>query len=689
MGTIFFKQKTLKLISLVYIFCIPIYGQNNNLTEEEDSIKTSLGHQKLDEITVQAPISITSFLKWPGSYSKLDALKIEQGNSFNLYEQLNKVPGVNMQQGTLSTNRITIRGIGSRTPYHTSRIKAYWGDIPLTDGDGATSIEDIGLNDIANIHIIKGASSSLYGAGMGGAILIDPFLDDSLLNLTTIKSEVASFNAFSNHANVNWKCEKSGNYSIVGGVINSKGYRENSNYNRYNVTFKGKQRLGNNYLKFLYNYTHLNGEIPSSLNKTDFKRNPQKAAFTWKNIGGYEESWRNILGLSWISTLGNMGINSLTVFGKQGNIDELRPFNRLKEGRISIGLREKLTYTAGDLHVDVGTELMLEDNNASYYTVEENNVGKLINRVSYKRSYYNIFALAEYTFSNNWLIQGSLNINRTKYEVDDDNTKESYNYPWIASPRLGVNYKNGSTNLFAAVGHGFSVPSTEESQMPDGSFNMDIKPEEGWNYEVGARYQSINNGWNADVTFYLMRMKNLLVTERDEIDQFYGKNAGKTSHLGLELTINGNVYQQSEKRKVDMSVNYFTSQNKFVSFVDDGNDYKSNFLPGIPSEILSTDILIWIKPIKAIFNYKSFGSQFLNDSNTKRYSSYHKISAKLELYNKWRKTRVKFYIGIDNIFDINYASMIVVNAKAFGDSQPRYYYPGLPFNVFGGVQMSL
>jgi iron complex outermembrane receptor protein len=30
--------------------------------------------------------------------------------------------------------------------------------------------------------------------------------------------------------------------------------------------------------------------------------------------------------------------------------------------------------------------------------------------------------------------------------------------------------------------------------------------------------------------------------------------------------------------------------------------------------------------------------------------------------------------------------MMIVNAKGFGGSEPRYYYPGLPRNFFMGLQ---
>ncbi len=42
------------------------------------------------------------------------------------------------------------------------------------------------------------------------------------------------------------------------------------------------------------------------------------------------------------------------------------------------------------------------------------------------------------------------------------------------------------------------------------------------------------------------------------------------------------------------------------------------------------------------------------------------------------------FIGCNNIFNIHYASMVLINASSFGNNKPRYYYPALPTYVYGG-----
>jgi iron complex outermembrane receptor protein len=70
----------------------------------------------------------------------------------------------------LNTNRISIRGIGSRAQYGTQKIKAYYEGIPLTTAEGSSTIEDIDMETIGSIEIIKGPNSTSFGSGLGGVI---------------------------------------------------------------------------------------------------------------------------------------------------------------------------------------------------------------------------------------------------------------------------------------------------------------------------------------------------------------------------------------------------------------------------------------------------------------------------------------------------------------------------------------
>ena len=101
-----------------------------------------------------------------------DLQRAEVGLSLD--EALRALPGVtvnnryNLSQG----DRITIRGIGSRTPFGVRGIKIILDGIPLTMPDGQSQLNNLDLGSAGKIEIIRGPSSSLYGNAAGGLINI-------------------------------------------------------------------------------------------------------------------------------------------------------------------------------------------------------------------------------------------------------------------------------------------------------------------------------------------------------------------------------------------------------------------------------------------------------------------------------------------------------------------------------------
>lgn len=152
------------------IFPFILWSQN---ASEIQTDTTSLSGE-INEVTITAFRSPYNLFNTPAPVNLITTSQLESGSSLTPIEALNQVPGVLMHHGTFNTNRLTIRGIGSRTPYSTNKIKAYFGEIPLTSGDGETTLEDLENSTIKRVEIIKGPSSSLYGAGLAGVILFHP-----------------------------------------------------------------------------------------------------------------------------------------------------------------------------------------------------------------------------------------------------------------------------------------------------------------------------------------------------------------------------------------------------------------------------------------------------------------------------------------------------------------------------------
>ena len=187
----------------------------------EINVNTSQKPQKLKNIP--SSISIISQNEIKRNYDIGFSSILEQ-NFWNLY----------MHSGALNTNRITIRGIGARNPYGTSKIRCFYEDIPITNGDGESNIDVFELSSISNIEIIKGPNSSVYGSGLGGAIRLNP--KKGLLNEKKIETSllIGSFGLIKEVVNANIGYNKN-SLNVSFSNTERKGYRDNNEYNRKSI----------------------------------------------------------------------------------------------------------------------------------------------------------------------------------------------------------------------------------------------------------------------------------------------------------------------------------------------------------------------------------------------------------------------------------------------------------------------
>ena len=77
------------------------------------------------------------------------------------------------------------------------------------------------------------------------------------------------------------------------------------------------------------------------------------------------------------------------------------------------------------------------------------------------------------------------------------------------------------------------------------------------------------------------------------------------------------------------------------------------------------------------------GRQYLADDNAETYRAYQTLGGNIS-YSRDITDIFGFSItlGINNILNQHYASMLLINAPSFGGNPPRYYYPGMPRNFY-------
>ena len=691
-------NKNFPFVSVLFLilFCFePIFGQIQKDTTA------------LSEIILEASPIKTTLQNTAASVSFITKKDINKSDGVILTSVLNKIPGVSMQQGALNTNRITIRGIGARTQYGTAKIKSYFENIPLTSGEGETAIEEIDMESIGSIEIIKGPNSTSFGSGLGGVIHLFP--QQTTLQESFVKSATTygSFGLIKQNLSAGYSNAKSNLFSSFTHLQND-GFRINSAYDRKTFNLHGKQKIntkGN--LSFLGIFTRLKAFIPSSINETDFNNNPEKAAANWAAAKGNESYDKLLMGIGYNHLFSEKWSFKTSVFLNIKKANEARPFDILNEKTNSLGFRSTVNYKSTlfslPFEASLGTEILAEKYQFSLFENlyasqpgQGSKAGNQFSAINQNRDYINYFLQMEFQLLQNLYLESGLALNTTNYSLQDvfqNNAlpqKSSHTFGAVWSPRLGLSYKIADgKNIYTSISNGFSVPSVAESMTPEGEINTNLKPEMGWNYELGFKGSWLNTKLYTELVLYSTQISNLLVARRTTDDRYVGINAGESSHIGIEFSLNYLLLKTSSwqiKPYFSGTINTY----KFNHFIDGDSDYSGNALTGVPDTQWNLGIdLSTEKGFSFNTSFSSVGKIPMNDQNSKYTDAYSLLDVKATYRFKMLKIlKTELSFGINNALDKLYAANILPNALGFGNSLPRYYYPGNPRNYYGGISVS-
>ncbi|MEP2278241.1 TonB-dependent receptor [Maribacter sp.] len=684
---------------LFVLFTLNFFAQN---TIKKDSVTQLNEVIVVDTLTAKNAIGIIPS-------QTIGATTFANYSPVDFISSINQVSGLYALSGSLNTNRITIRGVGSRTLYGTDKLRLYYNNIPITNGTGSSTIEAFDLENLTSIEVIKGPKGTGFGTNLGGAIILNTNQKSEQPTKFTNNTTIGSYGLFKNSLGFTHSQEDF-YMTFQYGHMEIDGYRENNRFERdgflLNTIFKlsEKSEVG-----LLVNHIDYSAQIASSISQEDFDEDPTQAAFTWKSAKGYEDNNYSLIGLSHTYYANSKLKNTTSLFYTYLDHYEPAPFNILDEYTNGYGIRTLfsgnvgiseniLTYTfGGELYKDEyswGTfENLYQENNGNGSLQ-----GGRLSKNKEFRSQINGFVTAAYSFTPKLTAQLGLNINKTQYDFRDllntgeNNTSANRDFNTLFLPSLDINYTITPTNqIFANISRGFSNPSLEETLTPEGIINPDIAQETGTNYEIGIEHRSKDNRLKLEIAAYIMPIKNLLVAKRIGDNQYIGRNAGKTKHQGVDLDWSYRI-NISNKITVSPFISYTYSNHKFVDFIDEeaDEDYSENALTGVPKNKINSGIQTNFGNGLSVNITHQFVDEIpLTDANSLYNDSFNLLNIKAG-YTKQitEKIRVGLNFGINNLTDTKYAQSVLINATGFGGSAPRYFYPGNNINYYGSVKLN-
>lgn len=652
---------------------------------------------RLHEVEVKALYGNLVSRRFPVSVYVLESGDQNITLPINITESLNKIPSVFAHTGTLNTSRITMRGIGTRSLYGTRKINALLNDIPLTSGEGDTFFDDIDIQFINRIEIIGGPTAGIYGPSLGGTLLLTTGEVGKNKSIY-VNSGIGSFGTLQNLFHTEFGNGKTGG-SVSLKNIKSDGYRDNNDYQRNSALVTLNSKLKRSSLNAVFLYTGVNAEIPSSIDSLTFESNSRAAAANWLKTRGRENTVRMLSGLNYKYVV-NATLNmESTVYGLYKQSQEVRPFDFLDEtdqaGGFKFRLKKQLTNFPG-LTITPGISVFFEKYQAKLYE-NQGGVGRKGSKTAdnLERIYQgNVYTIVDYDPDLNNFFSLSGNLNKTV--INDKNlfagsSVQVYSPGIYFSPRLSYSHKVRMNHfLFANLSHGLSFPSVQEILYPDGTINKKVKPEKAWSFEMGLKGVQLFNEVKYSLSVYYMPVKDLIVPDRIAEDTYVGKNIGRSTHSGVELSVQKSfpVTKSIWFYLADYNLTVNIQSNKFGSFPYDTLNLKGNNLPGVPDQRLFLSVLFKMK--RFLFFEPEFyinGKMAMTDDNSRLYNGYDIVNVHFGL--QWTKRWFNLQVAsrINNLLDKNYASMILINAPSANGRAPRYFYPGNPRNWYFSVSL--
>ena len=242
------------------------------------------------------------------------------------------------------------------------------------------------------------------------------------------------------------------------GTMNIDGYRENNSYDRDGILLNTSYRINDkSKVSFLLNHIDYTAQIASSISQSNFDEDPTQAAFTWGAAKGYEANKYTLAGISFSRDFSNTLSNTTSVFYTYLDHYEPRPFNVLDEFTNGYGLRSrflgKFKLNGQPAQYSFGTELYKDNYHWGTFQnlYEDNNglgslQGAALNDNKEKRTQYNLFGSLTFPFASYLSAQLGLNINKTKYELNDlfntgiEDTSGNRDFNLILLPSLNIEY---------------------------------------------------------------------------------------------------------------------------------------------------------------------------------------------------------------------------------------------------------
>jgi len=514
------------------------------------------GIQVLPTIVVSPTTIPTPENEIASSVTVITAADIERQQYRTVPDALSAVPGLNVVQtgGPGGQTSVFIRGTNS------NQVKVRIDGIDAGDPsivNGAFDFAHLLTGDIAQIEVLRGPQSGLYGAdAIGGVISITTKKGEGPAKVTAML-EGGSFKTFNQNAAVSGS-EGAFNYAFnvlhyrAGSVpvtpldLLAPGVqRNNDNYDNwtystrlgYDIADNLAVNLTGRYINAKHGFTgddFVNFFPPSPEVLQDTQRNHQlftRGEVVWSL---FDNRFKNFFGVNY---------SNQWTWIMNPNPDSFTPFGSVAPPTTNVGERTTFDWR-GEVRVIPGQTLVLglEDQRESLRT--DSTFTALGQQFTTNESNGNKAAWAE--LQSNFYDRFFL-VSNIRY---DDNDSFGAHTTWRVAPAFIV--PGTETKLKATYGTGFKAPTLVQLFVNNPSIgqiaNPNLQPETSSGFDVGFEQPLLNGRLNFGVTYYQNDVKNLIIPVFPSAITFTNDNVGRAKMHGTESFVSATVTDQFKIR---------------------------------------------------------------------------------------------------------------------------------------------
>lgn len=667
----------------------------------------------LPTVTVSVTRNELPLARIPLSIQSVDRYEISRARpTWGLDEALVSVPGVFVanRYNFSQDQRISIRGFGARSAFAVRGIKILIDGIPQTLPDGQGQLTNLELGEIDRIEVLRGSASALFGNASGGVI-----------SLWTRSPAIQSVHqearfvggSFGGRSGRSWNKWQSTTAMRVGGGsaqmtvsrLDYQGERDHSAADQRVLNARLRLPIADGWSLMLITDVGVNprADNPGSLTLPELQANRDSVPALNRNRDAGKNVTQIQSGATLHRTMTNGGEATVTIFGLTRDLKNPITTTYIDLDRVVYGARTRVTYPLplGSLahRLTAGFDFQSQRDDRENFNYL-NTPGDSATRDTVRSldqlehvTEFGPFVQSALELSPRTTVMAGLRYDWVKFAVRDrlvgganpDDTGERLMRALSASLGIAVN-PSPSLTVYGNVGSSFETPTTTElanSPSGAGGFNTGLKPQHAWSFELGAR-GSLDPRFTYSVALFQAEVRDALIPYEIAAPRFFYRNAGSTRHQGLEVGADLSVVPGLS---VGAAWTYADYRFRQYSFTDTAGIHVLGGRPlaGIPDHWLHLTIRARPAAFAGVWAevQPTYSSGYLvSDVANARTSPWWSTNVRAGWDGSAGSMHLAPFIGINNAFNHQYVSSVVINA-----ARGRYYEPAPGRNVYLGISI--